>query len=51
MLMLENRSFLNSFDRIGNKLIGLYDSVSSADLPGFWIIIICAIFGMEKSRA
>jgi len=35
MEILENRSFSNSFDKIGSRLIGLYDSVSSAGLPGF----------------
>jgi len=43
-LILESKSFSNSFDRTGSKLIDLYDSASSAGLSGFWIIIICAIF-------
>jgi len=43
MLILESRS-LNSFDRTESKLIGLYDSVNFAGLPGFWMILICATF-------
>jgi len=44
ILILESKSFSNSFDRMGSKLIDLYDSASSAGLSGFWIIIICATF-------
>jgi len=41
---LDNRNFLNSFDRTGSKLIGLYNSASYADLPRFWIMMIRSIF-------
>jgi len=35
---LDNRSFSNNFDKTGSKLIGLYDSASSAGLfsPHLW---------------
>lgn len=37
-------NFTYSFDIIGSRLIGLYDVASSADFPGFGIIVICATF-------
>jgi hypothetical protein len=33
-----------------NKLIDLYDTANSADLPGFWIIIICATFHWDGKK-
>jgi len=42
MEIFASKSLSNSFDRIDSKLIGLYNSASTADLPGFWII--CATF-------
>jgi len=41
---LDSRKFSNNFDKTGSKLIGLYDSASSAGLPGYWIMMICATF-------
>jgi len=43
-------SFSNNFDRTDNKLISLYDSANSADLPEFWIIIICATFYWDEKK-
>jgi len=41
---LGTRNFSNNFDRTGSKLIGLYHSANSAELHGFWIIMICSTF-------
>jgi len=48
MLILNN--FSNSFNRTRSKLIGLYYFASSASFPGFWIIIICAIFHWDEKK-
>jgi len=41
---LGNRSFSNSFDRTGSKLIGLEDPASFVGLPYLWIMMISATF-------
>jgi len=52
MKILESRSsFSSSFDRIGSRLIDLYNFISSADLPGFWIIIICTTFHWDRKNS
>jgi hypothetical protein len=39
-----NRRFSNSFDRTGNKDIGLYDVAACCDLPGLEIMMTSATF-------
>jgi len=49
MEILGSKNFSNSFDKTDSKVIDLYDSVSSANLPSFWIIIY-AIFHWDGKK-